>query len=603
MSEARLRDGQGALANVREARTRWRAFDQSQDEGRKVDLSIGISSTFTVDPLVPLLGAHLLEKGVKPSLCVGPFNQIFSLCRSPESFFERECDAIVILWRLEDLMLKEIESHCAADRGAIELAREKVKALTQALAELRSKFSGMIVVNVPAFTIGLSVPAYSVNGIHEIESFYRIIAAQFAEAAKRIDGIHLLETESIQRTIGLEATYDARNWYLYRIPYTDKYFFQLGKILSRVVAASRRAPKKCIVLDCDNTMWGGVIGEDGLDGIHVGDEFPGSAFRDFQKLLLSWQRQGVLLAVASKNNEADALEVFDKHPGMVVRKDHLTAWQINWRPKAEGLVEIARTLNIGTDSLVFIDDSKMEIDYVRSVLPEVTCILMPEDPAEIMATFNDLDLFDKLEISDEDLRRHEMMVAERQRNALVKELSHDEFLATLELQVDLFVAKPEDLGRITQLINKTNQFNPTTRRYTPEQLDALLATPGALGFQFRLRDRFGDNGLVSAMILTPHAGRSDCLDIDTWVMSCRVFGRQLEHEALNIAVEAARRAGVDEIVATYAPTPKNGVISELYRQLGFRAVASSDPPSGVTRWSLRLADYVPHQTAITRDTP
>ena len=443
MSEVRPPEGQRVESDPRQARKIWRAYEQSSlQQGDGAELAIGLSATFTVDTLVPMLGAHLLERGLKPAFAVGPYNQIFQLCHDPGSAFGRECDVIVVLWRIEDLMLQEIEAYLAGDRAAIDLAQRKIRSLTGALADLRRNFSGMIVVSVPPFPVGLA-GAGSLHGVHDMEAFYRLVATQFGEQANGIDGVHLFEMEAVQRRVGIERSFDARNWYLYRIPYSEPFFHQVGKVLARMVVASRRAPRKCVVLDCDNTIWGGIIGEDGLEGIQIGDEFPGSAFRDFQKLLLNWRDQGILLAICSKNNEADALEVFEKHRGMILRLDHLTARRIDWRSKPENLVEIARELNIGVDSLVFIDDSKMEIDYVRSVLPEVSCILLPEDPADIMAAVSDLELFDKLEVSDEDRKRPEMMRAEIDRKALVDRVSPDDFLKTLQLRVDLFAARPK----------------------------------------------------------------------------------------------------------------------------------------------------------------
>ena len=223
--------------------------------GDGAELAIGISATFTVDTLVPMLGAHLLERGLKPAFAVGPYNQIFQLCNDPASAFERECDVIVVLWRIEDLMLQEIEAHLAGDRAAIDSAQRKILALTGALADLRRNFSGMIVVSVPPFPVGLP-GAGSLHGVHDMEAFYRLVAAQFGEQAKRIEGIHLFEMEAVQRRVGVERSFDARNWYLYRIPYSEPFFYQVGKVLARMVVASRRAPRKCVVLDCDNTHLG-----------------------------------------------------------------------------------------------------------------------------------------------------------------------------------------------------------------------------------------------------------------------------------------------------------------------------------------------------------
>jgi FkbH-like protein len=325
-----------------------------------------------------------------------------------------------------------------------------------------------------------------------------------------------------------------------------------------------------VVLDCDNTLWGGVIGEDGIDGIQLGDEFPGTAYRDFQRLLLTWRQQGVLLALASKNNEADVWEVFEQQSGMILRREHFSAWQINWKPKSENIAQIARTLHVGIDSLVFIDDNPMEIEAMRAAQPEVTSILLPEDPADILEAMRSLTLFDRAEITPEDRERADRMRTEQQRESLGRSLGRDEFRKSLGLRLEFFLAQPVDLDRITQLINKTNQFNLSTIRRSLDEVRQLARSPRHRTFGLRVADKFGDYGLTGAVITEIPDHRRELI-VDTLLLSCRVLGRGVETALLAALAEEARTEGAQEILAAYTPTAKNGAAASFLADHGFHA--------------------------------
>jgi FkbH-like protein len=445
---------------------------------------------------------------------------------------------------------------------------------------------------VPPYPTGPAANILALDNARGLGGFHRMLAGQFADEMGRTEGVHLVDLDAVQRQVGLAASDDARYRYLYRQPFSDVFLHTLGRQLSRIVMASRRAAKKCVVLDADNTLWGGIVGEDGIDGIQIGDEFPGSAFRDFQKLLLSWRQQGVFLAVASKNNEADVWEVFDKHSGMVLKREHLSAWQIGWLPKAEGIPAIARSLNIGTDSLVFIDDNPMEIGYMREARPEVTSILLPTEPAEIVATMQSLTLFDQLEVTDEDRKRADMMRAERDREVLGAQINHSDFLHALDLKVDLFRAKTEDLGRITQLINKTNQYNLTTIRRTLDEVRALAASDEWRLYAFRVADKFGEYGLTGVIIAQVSADRRRWT-LDSVLMSCRVLGRGVEAALIGGLAGDALAEGAVEFVGSYIPTAKNAICKSFLPDQGFTQTAERE-------WHLALADAPAIPAHITR---
>jgi FkbH-like protein len=574
-----------------EAKKVWRGY-MARGQAETPALRIGLAASFTAETLVPFIGSALLAEETTPAITVAPYNQLFQTCLDAQGSFHGPSDVIVLLWRLEDLMLDEIAAFAGGDASALRRAGDKLDALVGAIRQLRSNFSGMIIVGVPPYPTGPAANVLALDNAVGLGGFHRTLAGQFADEMGRTEGVHLIDLDAVQRQVGMAASDDARYRYLYRQPFSDVFLDTLGRQLSRIVMASRRAAKKCVVLDADNTLWGGIIGEDGIDGIQIGDEFPGSAFRDFQKLLLSWRRQGVFLALASKNNEADVWEVFDKHSGMVLKREHLSAWQIGWLPKAEGIPAIAKSLNIGTDSLVFIDDNPMEIGYMREARPEVTSILVPSEPAEIVAAMQALTLFDQLEVTDEDRKRADMMRAERDREVLGAQISHGDFLQALNLKVDLFRAKTEDLGRITQLINKTNQYNLTTIRRTLDEVRALANSDDWRLYGMRVTDKFGEYGLTGVIVIKISDDRRRWT-LDSLMMSCRVLGRGVEAALIGGLAADARAEGAAEFIGSYIPTAKNAICKSFLPDQGFTQ-------TGEQEWHLALSNAPAIPAHITR---
>jgi len=591
MAEQTQASGSANRTGAIEAKKAWRQH-LARGEAETPTLRIGLAASFTAETLVPFIGAALLADRANAVITVGPYNQLFQTCLDPQASFHGPSDVVILLWRLEDLMLDEITAFAGGDASAVRRAGDKLDALVGAIQQLRRNFSGMVITGVPPYPTGPAANVLALDNPGGLGGFHRTLAGQFADEMGRTEGVHLVDLDAVQRQVGMVASDDARYRYLYRQPFSDVFLHTLGRQVSRIVMASRRAAKKCVVLDADNTLWGGIIGEDGIDGIQIGDEFPGSAFRDFQKLLLSWRQQGVFLALASKNNEADVWEVFDKHSGMVLKREHLSAWQIGWLPKAEGIPAIAKSLNIGTDSLVFIDDNPMEIGYMREARPEVTSILVPSEPAEIVAAMQALTLFDQLEVTDEDRKRADMMRAERDREVLGTQISHSDFLRALDLKIDLFRAKTEDLGRITQLINKTNQYNLTTIRRTLDEVRALAASDAWRLYAFRVTDKFGEYGLVGVIIAQVSDDRR-CWTLDSVMMSCRVLGRGVEAALIGGLADDARAEGAVEFVGLYIPTAKNAICKSFLPDQGFTQ-------TGEQEWHLALSDAPAIPAHVTR---
>jgi FkbH-like protein len=427
---------------------------------------------------------------------------------------------------------------------------------------------------------------------------------RLSEAAAQ-DGVLLLDVARASERDGIDAWFDAGRWLQGKLEIAPQAAPLYGDLVARILAAQRGLSKKCLVLDLDNTLWGGVIGDDGLEGIVLGEgSAAGEAHLALQRYAKQLKERGVILAVCSKNDAGIAEAVFHKHPEMLLRRSDMAAFVANWDDKAENLRAIAARLNIGIDSLVFVDDNPVERARIRQNLPMIAVPELPEDAAGYVRCLADAGYFEAVAFTSEDRHRAEQYAANAEREALQESAqSMDEFLRGLKMSIMFGPFTNVDHARVVQLINKTNQFNTTTRRYSSEEIANLTKRPDALTLQFRLLDRFGDNGLVSAMILRPSSGQEDVLEIDNWVMSCRVFGRQLEFEVMNIVVESARQRGAKGLIADYIATSKNKVISGLYPSLGFAAVNETAPTNGATRWFLNLANYILRDSQIMRAGP
>jgi FkbH-like protein len=349
------------------------------------------------------------------------------------------------------------------------------------------------------------------------------------------------------------------------------------------------------VLDLDNTLWGGVIGDDGLAGIVLGQGSAlGEAYATFQAYARSLSHRGIILAVCSKNEEANAREPFEKHPEMILKPADIASFIANWNDKATNLKAIAAELNIGLDSLVFVDDNPAERALVRRELPMVAVPEVSDDPISFLQALDDAGYFESVAITEDDKARAGQYQANRERAALKAGVTDmDAYLSSLDMEMIVNRFDALGLQRIVQLINKTNQFNLTTRRYTEEEVVAVMNDPDAFGLQFRLIDRFGDNGIVAICI-----GRKqgeDCL-IDTWLMSCRVLGRQVEPTTLNLIAAHARALGATRLIGEYRPTSKNGMVREHYARLGFTAIETRE--DGASHAALDLEQFVPAQTFL-----
>jgi FkbH-like protein len=355
------------------------------------------------------------------------------------------------------------------------------------------------------------------------------------------------------------------------------------------MAAEQGRSYKCIALDLDNTLWDGVIGDDGLSGIGLGQGHAvGEAYVEFQRYLQNLGKRGVILAVCSKNDEVNARLPFQQHPDMVLREADISCFVANWSDKAANLRHIASTLNIGVDSIVFVDDNPFERNLVREALPSVAAPELPQDPSAYVSCLSEAGYFEALSLTDEDLVRVEQYRANADREQ-VRQSSTDMagYLQALNMELTWNKVDGISLPRVVQLINKTNQFNLTTKRYSESDVRALIDDQNAVSLHLRLTDRFGDNGIIAVVIAKLVADGG--LLIDSWLMSCRVLGRQVEETTLNLLAGQAKTLGAWKLIGEYIPTPKNGIVKEHYAKLGF--VPTGNQPDGSSQWTLDLNNY------------
>lgn len=410
------------------------------------------------------------------------------------------------------------------------------------------------------------------------------------------DGVQLLSVDKYAALDGLRDWHDPALWHRSKQEIHPAAAPLYGEYLMRVVGAQRGCSKKCLVLDLDNTLWGGVIGDDGLEGIVLGHgDARGEAFLEFQRYALLLKNRGIILAVCSKNDEVNARAPFDSHPEMLLRRDDISCFVANWHDKATNLRQIAKRLNIGLDALVFADDNPFERNLIRRELPEVAVPELPEDPALFVECIASSGHFEGLSITEDDRARASQYRVNAEREmSLDSATDMSSYLRSMRMELLWQPISEIDLQRVVQLINKTNQFNLTTQRYSESEVRAAMADPMTLTWQVRLKDKFGDNGIVAVMIGS--LNDQEEFEIDTWLMSCRVLGRQVEDACLALIVDGARQMGSRFLRGEYRPTEKNGMVRDLYSRFGFSRSKPDD--ASVSHAVLDLDGFIPPQTAI-----
>jgi FkbH-like protein len=419
-------------------------------------------------------------------------------------------------------------------------------------------------------------------------AFVNRLNFEFAKTAAENPKLFIQDIQSLAADLGSDKWFDPNYWFSYKLATTPYACAAIGSNLANMIAALYGRTRKCLVLDLDNTLWGGVVGDDGVANLKLGSETAlAESYLAFQQYVSGLKSRGILLAVCSKNEEAAALEGL-RHPDGVLRPEDFAVIKANWAHKHENIAEIAETLNIGLDSLVFVDDNPVERAIVRLHLPEVLVPEVGTDPSGFAALLEQSGCFEVLSVSDDDLKRNRFYEENNARKGLESSFGdYGSFLMSLEMEAEIkpFSAVYQD--RITQLTNKTNQFNTTTRRYTRAEIELIAEDPRYIHLYGRLKDKFGDNGLVSVVI---GEIQGQTLSILLWLMSCRVLKRGMEEAMMDTLVCQCRIRGIERVDGHYLPTRKNAMVADLYGQLGFEKVSGDD--LGSTAWQFKVpSDY------------
>lgn len=558
------------------------------------DLSIAFLSSFTVDVLVAYTDAEMRHVGFAPRVYVAPFNAVPLEVRNPASgVYTADADLVIVAIAADDL-LPELADGQRGDtlREAGARAVDELAADVRMLAE---RSSAMILVHsLDSVFIGTGPLDWAPDGRGSV---LRELNARLAAALSTVPRARILDLTHATARRSAGTADNPKMRYLAGIRLGDGVLPSLAQAYVRTAIAAKGMARKCLVLDLDNTLWGGIVGEDGPTGIRLGNTAPGIEYREFQQGIAALSRRGVLLALNSKNNSDDALEVIRNHPWMVLREDDFSAVRINWENKVENLRGIAAELNIGIDSLVFMDDNPVECERVRQFLPEVLTVQLPRDPSLYRATLDALPWFEALEVTGEDLQRVAQYRANRSRDALRSTTESVEgYLRSLEIHVELAQVGPGSLARVVQLLNRTNQFNLTTRRYSQAEVEAQLTDPSWHLVTLRARDRFGDHGLVAfAAAVT----EDDAFRVDSFLMSCRVIGQGIEAALLAALREEAELRGARRMLSEFIPTRKNMQVREFYGRHGFQVV--SREADGSTTYQLTLPAALPWPMWINRE--
>lgn len=555
-------------------------------------LRLAVLASHTVDHLVPAIRVAGLRRNLAVEVYVAPFGQIHQEVLDPTSGLHGFAPDVVMLMHEAGALFPplSLDADASAARDAVV---GQVEALRTLWRRLRDDLGAGV---LQATVLGRAAPLF---GSFELRvpaapsSLVRRFNWTLAEAAAA-DGVLLLDLDAWSARFGTRTLTSTALWHHAKQEIAPAQAPLVGDLVGRVLAALRGLSRKALVLDLDNTLWGGVIGDDGLDGIVLGPGSPeGEAFAAFQHYVKRLAERGVVLAVSSKNDPEIARTAFARHPEMVLSPDDIAVFEASWADKPGALRRIAERLNLGLDALVFFDDNPVERALVRRELPMVAVPEVPPAPEDYVHCLADTGYFEAVAFTADDAGRARAYVANARRAEIQAQATDlDSFLRELAMELHAAPFDPANLPRIVQLINKTNQFNLTTRRYTEDQVRALMADPAVLTWYFRLSDRFGDNGIISIVIGRTAGNDAAVLELDTWLMSCRVIGRRVEQAVLAVVAEAARQRGLQALHGRYLPTAKNGLVREHYPRLGFEPVpAPAGAIAGETHWRLWLHSY------------
>lgn len=550
-------------------------------------LRLAVLSDSAPQYLTPLLRTLLAKNAVRAEIYAADYDTIELEVFNPASgLYAFNPDVIIILNSVFALR----DKYCQFPGNKALFVEDRLTKFRSLWAVLKERTSAAVVQS------NIVMPYERLFGNYDEgvgRSFFHTVASinrGLIEHARSFNNVFINDIDTVASYHGRRYFLDEKMWILCKAFSAFEFLPHAVQNTVDILLSLKGEGVKCVVLDLDNTLWGGIIGEDGLEGIRLGHFEDGEAFQTFQHYLLELRKRGILLAVCSKNDPANAQLPFQKHPEMVLKEDDITVFIANWVSKVENIKAIREALNISFSSMVFVDDSPFERGLVRDALPEMIVPEMPEDPALYVRCLAELNLFETTSHSELDAERAELYRVEAQRKVAEKQFSNpQDYLKSLDMKITIERFDPFYLPRIAQLLQRSNQFNLLTRRYGEAQCETFMRdSRGWLPIYLTLRDKYGDNGLISVVIARID---TDTMWIEEWVMSCRVLARGVEQCAMNYLFEYARRHGVRLVRASYEPTSKNQMVKDFFSRFGFHKV--QEGADGEADWELETSAYEP----------
>lgn len=563
-----------------------KGFERIGENIRFPRFRVRMLRSFTLEPALPQLMAAGYAHRLAISAALGGLNAYAQEILNPnDELYTSAWEAVVLAVHTRDIapgLWAEPGAPSSSDFGAE--IDEVVSHFSKLVRKFREHSTAPLVIHT------LEMPRLPMDGVFEYQrrngqmEAIEEVNRRLIEIARSEKSVYILNYDGLVGRYGRERWGDERMWLSAKLPFSAPAILSLVNEWLKFLCPIAGRISKVLVTDLDNTLWGGVVGEEGLEGIRLDNRYPGAAYLTLQRALLDLQRRGILLAVASKNNEEDAMAALVRHPNMLVRREHLAAWRINWSDKAESLRGIAEELNLGIDSIAFLDDNPMERARVRSELPEVTVLELGDDPFTFASVVREAPELQRLELTSEDFERPRQYAEQRSRaEAMQSAPSLESFYWSLNQTVEIRALTPGTTLRVAQLTQKTNQFNTTTRRYTESQIAALSNRTDWQIFTVHSADKFGDNGLVGVAITTTSG--SVC-EVDTFLLSCRVISRTIETAILAFLVERCRVRGIQTLQGWIIPSPKNKPARSVFEQHGFQKMRTDGESS---LWTLDLS--------------
>ena len=564
MNECKLKNNENLAFFLNEAKSiKTNNFDKK--------INVGILASFSLNGLEETLRVKSAQKGIDCRIYVGDYNQYNQeIFKSNSKLFQFNPQLTFLILDIRhilgELYFLPYSISASERKEFVETKVDEIKKLVETF--LDNSNSKLVITN-------FQIPVYSPYGINEQKEDFGMkqlvyeINNKIRHELKDQSLVFIYDFNEFVMKFGEYNVFNYQDYFFGDIKISIDYIPKFADELLGYVNAVMGITKKCIVLDLDNTLWGGIIGEDGFDNIKLGDDAVGRSFVEFQKRLLALNQRGIILAINSKNNFEDAMEVIKKHPSMILREDNFACMKINWDDKVTNLQEISKELNIGLDSMVFFDDDLINQEFVKTSLPEVLVVELPNDSSQFAQIITKMKEFDVLKITEEDVKRNEMYLVQKKRTELKNKIvDFDEFLKQMNIEVNIKKADSFTIPRISQLTLKTNQFNLTTKRYQQEEISSFSSDKDRIVECVQVSDKFGDNGITGVYIIEKKDSKEWI--IDTFLLSCRIMGRKVEEAMLYQIIEKAKNLGIKKIKGKFIPTKKNKPAENFYSDCGFK---------------------------------